>query len=161
MPKYLATLQAENGDSHASEAYWRSLLQGDGLSPGKTAEILDSLCCLPIYYGRTDLLPEAERWIGEALNHVPDAITLKGTKGSILVEQGRIEEAIPLLRDVLRRSECGLDHAISAAYLAKAHALQGDLSTAKNYLARAQKANPDHIVVKRIAQELSAQNAAV
>lgn len=47
-------------------------------------------------------------------------------RGSILIEMGRMEEGIAMLHDVQKSSECPIDQAICAAYLAKAHDKNGD-----------------------------------
>lgn len=150
----LASVHATMGNTHQAEAIWRDLLSQPGLTPLVLAEYLDNLSCLPLYHGRTDLLPEAEAWINEALRHAPDAITLKGTRGGLLVELGRIDEAISTLRHVIKRSECPIDRMISSACLAKAWHSKGELSAARKWLARATAIDPTHPLVRRIALEI-------
>lgn len=155
----LGNLHVECGEFDQAEAIWRGLLAKPGLTSQKLAETLDALCCLLIFHGRNDLLPEADAWSTEALRHSPYAITLKGTRGSILIELGRIDAGIQMLNDVLKRSECPTDRAISSAYLAKACAAKGDRTVALQWLEKSRALNPDHLVVKRIAAELSVASA--
>ncbi|MBI5380410.1 MAG: tetratricopeptide repeat protein [Opitutae bacterium] len=153
----LGGLHAEAGDTQKAEAIWRELLKRPVVSPSARAAQLDQLCCLPLYYGRLDLLPEAEAWCTEALKYAPDAITLKGTRGSVLVELGRIDEGMALLREVIKQSECAIDRAVSSSYLAKAHAAKGDHCEARQWIEKARGIDPNHIVVKRITAQLSQQ----
>jgi hypothetical protein len=154
-----AHLYAELGDTHRSESLLRELL-AQPLGAEKLAEILDSIACLPIYYDRPDLLHAADAWTNDALRLAPQAITLKGTRGSVLIELGRLDEGVALLREVMKQSECPLDHAISAAYLAKAHHLRGETADMRLWLAKAKSAGVDHRLVKRVVAELETNPAA-
>jgi len=156
----IASLHLEAGDTHTAEAIWRSLLAHPCESKTKRAEQLDQLSCLALYYDRVELLPEAEAWNNEALRYAPDAITLKGTRGSILIELGRIDEGIVLEREVIKRSECKIDQAVGSAYLAKAYAAKGDFTEARRWIDKACAIDSDHFVVKRIAGELMPKTVA-
>lgn len=98
LQKQAAHLYSECGDTVAAEKIWRDLLGRPLGTPEVFAEILDSLSRLPLYHRRTDLLAAADGWTSEALRHSPHAITLKGTRGAILVELGRFDEGIEMLR---------------------------------------------------------------
>jgi tetratricopeptide (TPR) repeat protein len=150
----LAAIHAECGATEKAEAIWRELLTGPDLTKNKLAELLDSLCCLPLYHGRMDLLREADAWSNEALRYVPEAITLKGTRGGVLVELGRIDEGLVFLTDVMKKSECRIDHAITAAYLAKAFAVKGNRQESQRWLEKARAVDAEHRVVRRIGGEL-------
>lgn len=153
-------LHCECGDIPRALTLWREILAKPGHSPQQLAELLDALSCLPIYYGRRDLLNEAEAWTREALRYVPGAITLKGTLSGILIELGRADEGVPLAREVIRRSDDAVDQAISHAYLAKASLARGDTAEAHRLLARAREIEPEHVVVKRIGDEFAAGSPA-
>jgi tetratricopeptide (TPR) repeat protein len=149
----LGTLLAESGDTAAAEAHMRALLkQPSGFL--QKAGLLDSLCCLPLFHGRKDLLAEADAWSNEALSYSPKAITLKGTRGSILIELGRIDEGIAMLTEVFKRSECPIDHTISAAYLAKAYSAKGLTNESNQWLEKANVIQPENTVARRISKEL-------
>jgi hypothetical protein len=153
--KFVASLHSSHGDWREAERMLREMLQEPPDSKSRTAELLDLLACLPLYTGCMDLLAEADAWTTEALNHVPNAITLKGTRGGVLVELGRLDEGIAMLNDVMKWSECPVDHAISAAYLAKAHAARENFGEARRWLAKAESIEPKHPVITRIAREIS------
>lgn len=148
-------LQMECGNLDKAETIWRDLLKQPIGTSAFAASVFDALCCLPLYYGRKDLLGEAEAWANTAIRCAPSAITLKGTHGSILIELGRIDEGIKVLRDVAKRSECQIDQVISAAYLSKAFRLTGDHAEAKQWMDKAREINSGHAVVKRLEREQS------
>jgi tetratricopeptide (TPR) repeat protein len=159
LAKAIGTFRAELGDIDGALQAWEALLKRSGLPLNELVELLDSLSCLPLYHGRIDLLVRADAWSNEALRHAPLAITLKGTRGSVLIELGRLDEGINLLREVLKVSEDSIDQCISHAYLAKAAACKANFTEARTLLAKAVAIQPDHRVVKRIASFISASSA--
>jgi hypothetical protein len=96
--------------------------------PVKTASRarrLDELVCLVLGSGRTDWLADADRWSYEALEAVPNSVTLLGTRGSVLAELGRNSEARKLLREVWERTESDIDRVYCCLYLAWLDAQDG------------------------------------
>lgn len=159
MPHWMqirAQLHIQNGDSRRGEALLRELLKRP-LGPEKFAEVLDSLATLALDPDRKDLLPEAEAWINEALRYAPRAITLQGTRGSILVELGHLEEGAAVLQDVLRKSECPTDQAICSIYLAKVHHMRGETKQMRIWLEKAKAVTIDIPLVKRIQAEIETE----
>ncbi|MFO1447050.1 MAG: hypothetical protein U1F61_02640 [Opitutaceae bacterium] len=152
--KHIGVLHEENGDDTSAESTWRRLLKDPDLPTTEAVEMLDLLSCLLLYRERRDLLQEADGWSQKALQLAPAAITLKGTRGSVLVELGRYEDGIGLLLEVARRSECRVDRVVSSAYLAKAFSCNGNTAEAKRWMDRARSLNPTHPVVGRIAKEI-------
>ncbi|MFA6286894.1 MAG: site-2 protease family protein [Opitutaceae bacterium] len=151
----IGALHQQTGELDKTEAIWRELITRSGMNACKLAELLDNLSCLPLYYGRTHLLAEADAWTNEAMRHAPNAITLKATRGGVLIELGRIDEGLRFLSEAIKRSECPEDQTMGAAFMAKASAAKGDHAEARRWLAKAQALNAKHPLVKRITSELS------
>jgi tetratricopeptide (TPR) repeat protein len=84
----------------------------------KKVFVLDHLACLPIMSKCSDYLLEALHWIERALALNPKNPTLMGTKGGLLVELGRLQEAVPFLQECLTTSTANHDFGISTSYLA-------------------------------------------
>ncbi len=98
--------------------------------------------------------PEAEQIIRKAIAACPDQITLSGTLGGILVEQGRHEEAAPLLKALNYVSPEPHEQAITAAYLAHTSLRSGDPEAARSYADKAMSVCPGHRLVKRLVRSL-------
>lgn len=124
-------------------------------SDEKKAEFLDLLACIPIYTSNTDILDEAFRYVEESLAVAPGRITSKGTKGSLLIEKGCVDEGIALLEEVLEKSEAKNDIATSQYYLALAYHKKGDSQRAREYLKQAQATYPDCNVHERVENDLA------
>jgi tetratricopeptide (TPR) repeat protein len=115
-----------------------------------SAEVLDSLACLPLFYGHDDLVEEGLRHIDAAIALEPESITLKGTKGALLVENGQVSEALELIEEVAHRSQSENDHAISSYYRALAYFKMDQRTEARHLLREAIEKYPQCVVRIRI-----------
>jgi tetratricopeptide (TPR) repeat protein len=116
--------------------------------------VLDQLASLPVYRGLTTYLDEADRWSREALSLAPESLTLQGTRGGILVERGRFEEALPLLKNVVRKSHAPIDHFTSYFYLGLIAKHHGDLKAMRKHAMRAWNYCTMPSFRERLAREL-------
>jgi tetratricopeptide (TPR) repeat protein len=102
------------------QAAW--VLCGEYLDePGLLQEklyLLDTLAALPVEEGLAHLVPDADHWSAQALAMQPENLSVKATRAAVLAEQGRWDEARPLLSEVHSRSEIQPDKALVAYYLA-------------------------------------------
>jgi hypothetical protein len=153
--QFISTLHEKLGQPDKAETILLDLIKRPSVPAPKLAELLDILSSRVLYQGRVDMFTQAEAWVNEALRYAPNAITLKGTRGGVLIELGHVDEGISCLREVIKRSECPSDHAFGAAYLAKAYAEKGDIEESARWMAKAQTINASHPLVKRIVGELS------
>jgi peptidase M50-like protein len=80
-------------------------------------KILDGFACLMLYRPSSPWLKQAEKMVRLGLELAPGTLTLKGTLGGILAEQGDYTGAEPLLRECLERSPAYHDQGISSFYL--------------------------------------------
>lgn len=119
--------------------------------PGAKIHLLECLCALFIFEGHPDYLADADAWSAAALALKPLA-TLKGTRGSILMELGRLEEAESLLRQCLAESSHPTDQGISKFYLALIAHARGEPKTAKRLAWEAWNAFPHPMIYRRINQ---------
>jgi len=93
--------------------------------------VVDLIACTALYREPPQFLPQIERWTRMALQLAPGTLTLKGTLGGILVEQGNVAEAEPLLHECRTRSLELHDQAFASLYLGTSALRQGDRKTAK------------------------------
>jgi len=142
------------------------LLATDQIEPAKTecedllkdsrgfdkpyAEVLDALACLPVYHTYPKMLDDAMRYINLAISEAPDMITLKGTKASLLIEQGSLDEGMELLEEVSQKSAAKSDQAICKYYTAFAWYKKGEVNKAYEHLRLAQAIDPHCLVHQKI-----------
>ncbi|HTX22686.1 MAG TPA: site-2 protease family protein [Candidatus Aquilonibacter sp.] len=130
----------------------------------KKNENLDSLLLNNIAYtcvlmGKPKLLARADACSRIALKLMPWVVHYKGTRGSVLVEQGKYDEGLKLLHDALRNHPEKTGKALDACHIAIAEARRGNLSESRNYFALARKLDPDCTLLEREAILQNASNA--
>lgn len=139
------------GRKDEAQAIIQSVIDGRTEFKQSRAEALDALACLPLFYGHADLLEEGLRLIDRAIAESPDAITLKGTKGSLLIELGLVDEGFRLIEQVAAETKSQNDLAIVGYYRALAYAKRGDPGKAQEVLQNAFRQHPECIVRRRVA----------
>jgi len=104
--------------------------------------------------GGGDLLKEADQYSLEALNKLLWVPSVKGTRGTVLLELGKIEEAIPLLRETMQKHENFGNKAQNACWLAIAEIRRGDRIAGQKYLEEARKFDPACFLINRVQNVL-------
>jgi len=108
--------------------------------PAKEEEMQkDCFITAVLMYAARRYFAEAERYSEELVMQNPSAQTLYGTRGSILVVNGRLEEGIAMLEKVYRESSSVVDQAISSAFLALAEFERNNLEEAVQWLEQAKQ----------------------
>lgn len=116
--------------------------------------VLDHAAC------RCFVRPVGSQWIGladrfsaEALQLAPLVATVRGTRGSVLVELGRLEEAEALLLPVFEGSTKGVNRGFSALYLAIIARRRGQPQKAVRLAREARRYEPVGFVDDRLKAE--------
>jgi len=112
--------------------------------------LLDTLACLPLMQGAKEFLPEAVTYAKRALEIDPDDLTLQGTYGSLLFDQGHTQEGADILRSVYERSHSEADRGISALYLALFAKQKGNLRQAGSFAKEATTLHPQPWLIQRV-----------
>ena len=114
--------------------------------------LLDQLASMPLLAAHGEFLEQADGWSAEALALDPSP-TIRATRGGVLYELGRIEEAEPLLRGVVEESEAPLDLGLSQMYLALLENRRGNKKAARRLAWAAFNHYPDRRLVERLASD--------
>jgi tetratricopeptide (TPR) repeat protein len=127
-----------------------------GRSPGSGGESSDG--------GETpelaDLLREADQFSHDAFTNVPWVPQYKGTRGCVLIELGRLEEGICLVREVLLETDLRpQDYAFCAGYLALAKGRQGQWEECWQLLESARQYDPTCVALEGIDAALAREKA--
>ena len=86
-----------------------------------------------------------------------NSLTSQGTRGSVLVDLGRIEEGKTMLEGVLAKTTSTIDKTYSNIFLALAAKAEGDVTLACEYATKAKKIDPSCPALKRVAALLEPQ----
>lgn len=131
------------------------IIDGQMLSRGEKAMLLDSLAGIPVILGERGYLEEALQWVKQARELCPESATLAGTQGSLLVEAGHYREGIALLLPLTESGNAPADLAIAACYLAKAWDRLGDEKQAAYWMNLARESGGSPAVCALIEPQLS------
>lgn len=128
----------------------REQLSDPQLPNGERAALLDTFATCVLMYGAGEFLPEADRYSEELYTLKPDEWTVKGTRGSILIETGRLEEGMSMLQEVMDKDPSAFDRAISASFLALAELKRNNVDVAAKWLRKSRDLDPNCGSLKRI-----------
>lgn len=146
---------AYRGDTAAARA-----CLDEAMETAETGELKVALCELAanlvIISRLMELLPDVDRYSQLALQLQPEEITLKGTRGSILVESGLILAGTKMLLEVFEQSDSENDKTISAFYLALACRKAGDDPSVQSWRDKMMQNDPPAWLMAR-AEELGGE----
>jgi Peptidase family M50 len=134
------------------EAHERML--SEEASEGSRLTLLDGFATTVLMYNARNYLGKADEYSAELFAANPNEWTVRGTRGSVLVETGRIEEGIETLQGVVANDPVPFDKAISAAFIAIGEIKRGRYDDAKRWLDQARAWEPDCVPLKRAEQML-------
>jgi tetratricopeptide (TPR) repeat protein len=142
------TLLALKEFRKALEAYDALLPQVQNDRPVR-ALVLNNLAYAGLLLNERDRLPQADGYSDEAISTLGWSPAIKGTRGAVLLEMGKVEEAMPLLREAMQSRQDPADDAQSACWLAIAEARKGDLTSSRSLLEQATKLDANCILLER------------
>ena len=120
--------------------------------------ILDGFACRLLYQPSSPLLAQAEKFVRLALELAPGTLTLLGTLGGVLAEEGKFAEAEPLLRECLDRSPAMHDQGISSFYLGVVKLGTGNAKEAKRLIKRGMLMYPEPWLLAKAKIKLTKLN---
>lgn len=122
------------------------------LDAGEKAELCERVTCLVIISRLSAVIPVADDYSQRALDLLPEGITLRGTRGAILIEMGRIEEGSVMLEEVFNRTESEADKMICAFYLALANRKLGTASGIQRWREQMMQYSPPKWLLERCVE---------
>lgn len=140
----------------------RELLAGvfadPALHPSWRNELLNNIAWADFLLGDEARKDEADRYSAEAAAAVPGDAALQGTRGSVLVWIGRLEEGISLLSDSFHATEWPRGRSFNACAIAIGEARRGRFDVAEAWIERARAENPECILLSRAEEAISEAN---
>jgi tetratricopeptide (TPR) repeat protein len=137
-----------------ARASFTELLTRKDIKPGQKMIILNNIAYTNLLSGRTDLTEEANRYSEEAYKNIPWVPAVKGTRGAVLVETGRVDEGLVLLREAFDAYSEPEGKALNAAHIALGEKLRGNTEESMRYLKVAHTLDPQCQLLNRVIEEL-------
>jgi tetratricopeptide (TPR) repeat protein len=141
------------------ETFQRILELEDAREPGLHYLLLNNIAYLNALIGDPSLLPEADQLSAEALKHLPWLPAVIGTRGTVLVELGRFEEGITLLKKSMSLHGDKQGKALNACHVAIGELRRGDPDGARKYLATARTLDPRCFLLPTVEAEVSSYDS--
>ena len=129
------------------------ILAGD-TKPANRALMKNNIAYIDALLGGAELLAEADRYSQEALAGLGWVPAVKGTRGAVLLQLDRAEEAIPLLRESMEQTNEASGKAQNACWISMAETRRGHLTESRKYLDEAERLMPDCMLLERAAAVL-------
>ncbi len=147
------------GKSEEAREAFSGILRSENLDSGVRSVILNNIASADLLIGRPELLDEADKYSAEAYKQVPWAAQVRGTRGAVLVECGRIGEGLSLLKESAGANEDPRGEAAVACYIALGEMRRENRAEARKYLESARTLDPACLILARVENELRAAEA--
>jgi tetratricopeptide (TPR) repeat protein len=149
-------LMAQREYQAARETFAGLLGSEAGKEPGLHYLLLNNIAYLNALLRDPALLPEADQFSAEALQHLPWVPAVTGTRGTVLVELGRLEEGIALLKKSMALHAEKQGKALNACHIALGEMRRGDLNAARAHLAIARTLDRKCFLLPEVEAQLKA-----
>jgi len=121
---------------------------------------LDALVTDTLISGDQDFHPHLDAWSRRALELVPEALTLRGSRGACLVECGRLDQGKAMLAPLVN-APVPFDRLLGSVFLALAECRLGNRADAQRHLGDAREIvqayrgkSPVALLIERAAREI-------
>lgn len=152
----LGILQMARREYAASRGTFLQLLDTpEGKEPGMHFILLNNVAYLNALLRDPSLLPEADELSAEAFKHLPWLPAVVGTRGTVLVELGRLEEGIALLKKAMSLHGDKQGKALNACHVALGEMRRGSPGEARKYLATARTLDPRCFLLPDVESQLT------
>jgi tetratricopeptide (TPR) repeat protein len=128
--------------TEARDVYTALLATEEGNKPYFRYNLYNNIAYADVLVRNPELLPEADRYSEEALRQTGWEAGVIGTRGLVLVELGRLEEGIRLLKQSLERTRDDAGKASEAYHLGVGERRRGNHAESNRYFELARKLDP-------------------
>lgn len=157
---FRGVLLLESGRFQEAANSFEVMKERSDLDSGMRAFIANNLAYAKLLTGGPTSLVEADHYSEEAMSLIGWVPAIKGTRGAVLLELGRIEEALPLLRDSMERADSTSGKAQNACWIAIAESRRGHRDEASKFIEESRRLDAKCILLDRATQELRSVSGA-
>lgn len=147
----LAVTLLDLHDGAGARPHLLALAGREPLDPRLRPIVFNNLAAADLLIGRPDLLVEADRYSEEALRHAPWLPAVRGTRGGALVETGKLDEGLALLRGAIDAVKDPAQKTILVCYIAMGERRKGNADEARRCLETARALDPECPLLARAA----------
>jgi Peptidase family M50/Tetratricopeptide repeat len=137
-----------------ARALFSELLEHTDIKPDQRMILLNNIAYTDLMSGSPELLEEAQRCSEQAYRNIPWVHSVKVTRGAVLVETGRLEEGLPLLRSAFNSHTEPKDKAFIAAFIALGENRRGNNEEGVRYFNMARALDPLCKLLNRVKIEI-------
>lgn len=137
------------------------LLERSNLPSMARPIILNNIAYADALLDREDLHEEADSYSQEAMAAMSWVPAIRGTRGTVLVAMGRLEEGLLLLRESMSQAAIPGHKAANACLIAEAESRMGNFSAARDYLDQARRLDPGCLLLHRAESILDREVASL
>ncbi len=150
----LGTILLDVNEEERARNLFIALLECTDITNEQRVILLNNTAYTNVLMNRKDLLAEADRYSEQAYRNAPWSLAIQGTRGAVLVEIGKIEEGLTLLRKAFNEHTEEKMKAIGAAHIAIGEKQRGNREEAIRYYNTAYKLDPNIPILNRLKEEL-------
>jgi tetratricopeptide (TPR) repeat protein len=121
--------------------------------PQNKAIFLNNVAWADLLTGDGNLLEEADQYSQQAMRLTPWVASIKGTRGSVLVTLGRLDEGIRLLEQAFEEHDEKDNKAANACFLSVGFKKAGNLAASQRFLETARTLDPECQLIPRALEE--------
>jgi hypothetical protein len=143
-------------DLRGGREQWRAVLHRSDVPGDIRPLMLNNVAWTDLMIGDADLLDEAARFSEEAVTQEPWRPPFLGTRGSVLIERGEVEDGLLLVRQAFDANEDPRLKALNACYIALAEYKRGNQMNASAQLELARGLDPDCMLLEKMTTRLNA-----
>lgn len=137
-----------------ARACFIDLMNGETAKPISRAMFMNNVAYADLMLADPALLDEADQYSQEAMTWLASSAPIKGTRGAVLLQLGRLDQSLPLLL-ASYAGQGDWAKAENACWLAILYTRQQNSAEAQRYLADAKRLNPRCGLIGRAEQELN------
>ncbi len=143
----------------AARDCFTKLLVREGNPPAVRGLMLNNVAYVDALLGGTARLAEADIFSQEAMSLLGWVPAVKGTRGTTLLELGRIDEAVLLLRESMEQADNPSNKAQNACFISIGETRRGNLVESRKYLDEARQLAPACFLLERAERLLKEATA--
>jgi hypothetical protein len=110
----------------------------------------NNLAYLDTLIGGEELIQEADKYSREAFENMPSVSYFRGTRGCVLVELGKFEEGIALLKDAMEQTNDTRSKALNACHVAIAEKRRGNARESDKFTTLARSLDPECMLLDKL-----------